>query len=67
MTTAQMHIPVADPTDTLGAASACGVALSSTGNLYGIATLSDQATHHYEAQLHTLSPQFRMVPTIVDC
>ena len=67
MTTTQMHIPVADPTDRLGAMSTHGVAFSSTGNSYEIATVAAQVAHHDETQLQMLSPHFWMVPTIVDC
>ena len=52
MTTALMHIPVADPTGTLGTTN--GVAFPSTGNLHGSAAPADQAAHHHEAQQHTL-------------
>ena len=67
MTTAIMHIPVADPTCTLGAAATNGVAFPCTGNPYGSATPADQAAHHNEAQPPTLSLHFWMVPSIVDC
>jgi hypothetical protein len=67
MTTALKHIPVADPTGTLGTATTNGVVFPSTGNLHGSAAQADQVAHHHEAQQPTLSLHFWMVPSIVDC
>ena len=67
MATALMHIPVADPTSTLGAATTNEVAFPSAGNLHGSAAPAGQAARHHEAQPPTLSLHFWMVPSIVDC
>ena len=56
MTTAIMHIPVADPTCTLGAAATNGVAVPCTGNPHGSATPADQAAHHNEASATYAQP-----------
>jgi hypothetical protein len=67
MTTALMHIPVADPTGTPWAATSKGVAFPSTGNPHESATPANQAARRHEAQPPILSLHFWIDPSIVDC